>query len=122
MKILLILLGGAIGALTRYTVTTLSAKTYGTAFPVGTLYVNLLGCLLIGLVFGLGELRGISPQFRVFFITGFLGALTTFSSYSLETINSANSGLANIALLNIAINNIGGLALVKIGLYLAKII
>lgn len=122
MKILLILLGGALGALTRYGVTTLSTKTYGSVFPVGTLYVNLVGCFLIGIVFGLGELRGISPQFRLFFITGFLGALTTFSTYSLETVNNASNGMTNLALVNIAANNIGGLALVKLGLFLAKFI
>jgi fluoride exporter len=122
LRILLVLLGGALGALARYIVTILSTKAYGSVLPIGTLYVNLAGCLMIGLVFGLGELRGISPHFRLFFITGFLGALTTFSTYSLETINSANSGMTNLALANIAINNIGGLALVKVGLFLAKFI
>ena len=102
--------------------TTLSTKTYGSVFPVGTLCVNLVGCFLIGVVFGLGELRGISPQFRLFFMTGFLGALTTFSTYSLETINNANNGMTNLALANIAVNNIGGLALVKVGLLLARIV
>ena len=106
----------------RYAISALSAKTYGSAFPVGTLYVNLIGCFLIGLVFGLGEVRGISPQFRLFFITGFIGALTTFSTYSLETINSAASGATTLALINIAANNIGGLALVKAGLSLARFI
>lgn len=122
MKIVYIILGGALGALARYGVTTFSVKTYGTSFPVGTLFVNLVGCLLIGIVFGLGEVRGINPQFRLFFITGFLGALTTFSTYSLETINNANSGMTGLALVNIAVNNIGGLALVKVGLLLARII
>lgn len=122
MKIVLVLAGGALGALARYGVTTLSTKTYGSVFPVGTLCVNLVGCFLIGVVFGLGELRGISPQFRLFFMTGFLGALTTFSTYSLETINNANNGMTNLALANIAVNNIGGLALVKVGLLLARIV
>ncbi len=122
MKIALVLLGGALGALARYGVTTLSTKTYGSIFPVGTLYVNMIGCFLIGVVFGLGELRGISPQFRLFFMTGFLGALTTFSTYSLETVNNANNGMASLALANIAVNNIGGLALVKVGLLFAKFI
>lgn len=89
---------------------------------MGTLYVNLAGCFLIGLVFGLGEVRGISPQFRLFFITGFLGALTTFSTYSLETVTNAGNGMADVALLNIAVNNIGGLALVQAGLLLSRII
>lgn len=122
MKLLLLVIGGALGAVTRYEVSTLCARTHGSAFPMGTLYVNLAGCFLIGLVFGLGEVRGISPQFRLFFITGFLGALTTFSTYSLETVTNAGNGMAGVALLNIAVNNIGGLALVQAGLLLSRII
>ena len=122
MKLLLLVIGGALGAVTRYEVSTLCARTHGSAFPMGTLYVNLAGCFLIGLVFGLGEVRGISPQFRLFFITGFLGALTTFSTYSLETVTNAGNGMAGDALLNIAVNNIGGLALVQAGLLLSRII
>jgi len=122
VKLLLLVIGGALGAVTRYEVSTLCARTHGSAFPMGTLYVNLAGCFLIGLVFGLGEVRGISPQFRLFFITGFLGALTTFSTYSLETVTNAGNGMAGVALLNIAVNNIGGLALVQAGLLLSRII
>lgn len=122
MKIVLVLLGGALGALARYGVTTLSTKMYGSVFPVGTLSVNMIGCFLIGVIFGLGELRGVSPQFRLFFMTGFLGALTTFSTYSLETVNNANNGMTNVALANIAVNNIGGLALARVGLLVAKLI
>ena len=122
MKLLLLVIGGALGAVTRYEVSTLCARAHGSAFPMGTLYVNLAGCFLIGLVFGLGEVRGISPQFRLFFITGFLGALTTFSTYSLETVTNAGNGMAGVALLNIAVNNIGGLALVQAGLLLSRII
>jgi CrcB protein len=81
-----------------------------------------VGCFLIGTVFGLGETKGINPSFRLFFITGFLGALTTFSSYGLETINNARNGATDLALVNIAINNIGGLALVRIGLWFARFI
>lgn len=121
MKILLLLVGGALGALARYGVTILSTKTYGTSFPVGTLYVNLVGCFLIGVAFGLGEYRGLNPTFRLFFITGFLGALTTFSTYSLETVNNASNGSFDLALVNIAVNNIGGLLLVKAGLMLSRI-
>lgn len=122
MRILLLLTGGALGALARYGITILSAKTYGTGFPAGTLYVNLIGCFLVGLAFGLGEHRGLNPTFRLFFITGFLGALTTFSTYSLETVNHAGSGSFNMALVNIAVNNIGGLILVKVGLTLSRFI
>lgn len=122
MKIVFLLFGGAIGALVRYWVSILATRFFGTGFPIGTLIVNLTGCLLIGLVFGLGEQKGISPAFRLFFITGFLGALTTFSAYGLETLNNADNGAMNTAIINIALNNIGGLLLVKAGLILSKFI
>ena len=123
MKILCVLLGGALGALARYGVSVLATRTYGASFPVGTLYVNLVGCFLIGIAFGLGERGGgISPLFRLFFITGFLGALTTFSTYSLETVNNAISGNVDLAMENIAANNVGGLLFVKAGLLLSRII
>ena len=118
MKILYILISGAIGAVVRYGVSSWSTNAHGTGFPYGTLIVNLAGCLLIGLVFGLGETRGINPSFRIFFITGFLGALTTLSTYALETANSPDM---KIAIANIAANNIGGFVLVKAGLMLAKV-
>lgn len=122
MNIAFLLAGGAIGALTRHWVSILSARLFGPGFPIGTLIVNLLGCLLIGLVFGIGENKGINHAFRLFFITGFLGALTTFSTFGLETVRNADNGLINLALVNIAANNIGGIILVKAGLMLAKVI
>lgn len=122
VKAMLVLAGGALGALARYSVTHFTAKTHHSVFPFGTLYVNLFGCLLIGLVFGLNEIRGVNSQFRLFFATGFLGAMTTFSAYSLETISHANSGETSLAIANIAINNIGGLLCVKLGSMLARFI
>ena len=122
VKAVLVLAGGALGALTRYGVAHFSAKTHPSIFPFGTLYVNLIGCLLIGIVFGLNELRGVNYQFRLFFTTGFLGALTTFSAYSLETISHANNGETSLAIANIAISNIGGLLCVKLGSMLARFI
>lgn len=119
MKIVYVLIGGAMGAVLRYGVGIWSANNIGTGFPYGTLIVNLVGCFLIGLVFGLAEIRGISPSFRIFFITGFLGALTTFSSYALESVNS---GDFKIMAINVAANNIGGLLLVKVGLSFARVI
>ena len=116
------LLGGALGALARYGVSILATRTYGASFPVGTLYVNLVGCFLIGVAFGLGEQGGVSASFRLFFITGFLGALTTFSTYSLETVNNAVGGNMDLAMLNIVGNNVGGLLFVKVGLFLSKFI
>lgn len=123
MKILLLVIGGSLGTLCRYGVNLLAARLWGTGFPWGTFTVNMVGCLLIGLAFGLAERAAwVTPTVRLFFVTGFLGALTTFSSYAVETVNAANGGSPYVAAMNFAANNIGGLALVVAGMFLAKVI
>jgi len=90
----------------------------GTQFPWGTLTVNLIGCFLIGLIFALADrVRLLTPDMRLLLITGFLGALTTFSSFSLETINAGRAGLMLQPLANILVNNLGGLAPTFVGLW-----
>jgi fluoride exporter len=121
MKIILVLIGGSLGALCRYGMNLLTAKLWGGAFPWGTLTVNLAGCFLIGLIFGLAERTSwVTPLFRLFFVTGFLGALTTFSSFAVETVNLTAAGMRFPAAINFLTNNIGGLVLVFLGLGLAK--
>ena len=122
MKIFLIILGGSAGAVCRYAVNLLAAKFWGSDFPWGTLIVNLSGCFLIGLVFGLAErAEWVTPLFRLFFVTGFLGALTTFSSFGIETANLVIAGHHLPAAANFLVNNTGGLLLVFLGLGAAKI-
>jgi CrcB protein len=120
-KIFLVALGGSLGALSRYGITILSARLFSDRFPAGTLIVNLTGCFLIGLMFSLGSERNIiSPLFRLFFITGFLGALTTFSTYGIESVNFARNGMLDVSLLNILLNNIAGFLLVFMGLWAGR--
>jgi fluoride exporter len=123
MKILLVMLGGSIGALSRYAVSLWAAKLFGTRFPWGTLTVNLSGCFLIGLAFALGE-RGLSimnPSMRLFFVTGYLGALTTFSTFGLETVNSLRAGTQLVTLANFLSNNLIGGALVFLGMLVGRL-
>ncbi len=121
MKILLVVVGGSIGAACRYGVSLLTAWLWGSRFPWGTLVVNLVGCFLIGLAFGLAERAAwVTPSVRLFFVTGFLGALTTFSSFAVETVNTANASSGYLAAANFAANNAGGLALVLAGMWLAR--
>ncbi len=118
MKILLVMLGGSIGALSRYAMSLLAVKMFGVNFPWGTLIVNLSGCFLIGLAFAWGE-RGLgimNPSIRLFFITGYLGALTTFSSFGLETVIPFQGGRYLVSIANILANNFAGIALVFLGL------
>jgi fluoride exporter len=123
MKILLVMVGGSIGALSRYSISLLAARLFGTKFPWGTLAVNLSGCFLIGLAFALAE-RGVgimNPSIRLFFMTGFLGALTTFSTFGLETVNSVRSGTHLVTVANFLGNNVIGLALVFLGMLAGRL-
>jgi CrcB protein len=115
-KWLLVMLGGSLGAASRYGIGLLTAKLLGTNFPWGTLVVNLSGCFIIGLLFALADRSHLlTPDVRLFLITGYLGALTTFSSFSLETVNAGRAGLTLQALTNILVNNLGGLTLTYLG-------
>jgi CrcB protein len=97
--------GGGLGALSRYSISLLAAKSWGTQFPWGTLTANLLGCFLIGLIFALADrVRLLTPDMRLLLITGYLGALTTFSSYSLETVNAGRASLMMQSFVNALVN------------------
>ncbi|CAO0819625.1 Fluoride-specific ion channel FluC [Desulfarculales bacterium] len=121
MNALWVFVGGGIGALSRYLVSVAAARLWGAGFPFGTLIANLVGLFLIGLFFGLAErssLLGFSA--RLFFVIGFLGGLTTFSSFGWETVKLAGDGLWGLALVNILLNNLVGLGLVLVGMWLGK--
>jgi CrcB protein len=119
-RVFWVFLGGGIGSATRYGTTLLAGKLFGTGFPWGTLIVNLSGCFLIGIILALAEKTNlVQPSTRLFFVTGFLGGLTTFSSYAMESILAFRSS-TYLALANIAVNNLVGLALVVCGLTLTE--
>jgi CrcB protein len=122
-RIFWVMLGGSLGALSRYGASLLAARLFGSRFPWGTLAVNLVGCFFIGLAFALAE-RGsglMNPSMRLFFVTGYLGGLTTFSTYALETTHALGSQNTAAALLNFTANNALGLALVLLGMWAAKL-
>jgi len=87
--------GGALGSLGRFWLSGWVAHRYGTAFPWGTLVINVTGSFLIGLFAALNEPAGHmgdSPTFRQFFMIGICGGYTTFSSFSLETLRQMQGG------------------------------
>jgi fluoride exporter len=120
MRILLIGIGGAIGAILRYIVSGLDYKYSNGIFPVSTLVVNLAGSLIIGFLWGLFEVAAVSPSLRMFLFIGILGGFTTFSTFALENFNFIRDGELNIALLNILLSNVLGVLLVFAGFALAK--
>ncbi len=123
LKILLVMAGGGLGSLSRYGVSLMAVWLFGSRFPFGTLIVNLAGCFLIGLSFALAD-QGFSimnPSMRLFFMTGFLGGLTTFSTYALETVNSMRAGTDFTTAANFLSNNVVGAALVFLGMWVGRL-
>ena len=123
IRIVLVTIGGGLGALSRYGVTLLAVQLFGSKFPWGTLIVNLAGCFLIGLSFSLAD-RGLNimnPSARLFFVTGYLGGLTTFSTFALETVNSLRAATTMVTLANFLSNNVIGGVLVLLGMWVGKL-
>jgi CrcB protein len=86
MRLLLVMAGGSLGSAARYLAGNLAVHQFGTAFPWGTLTINILGSFLIGLTATAADEAGvIGPYARVFLVVGVLGGFTTFSAFSLES-------------------------------------
>jgi CrcB protein len=120
LQLLVVGAGGSLGAISRYAVGLLAVRFAGTGYPWGTLVVNLLGCLLIGVALelaGRGPLAAIPA--RLFFVTGFLGAFTTFSTFAVETIVAGRTS-SGVAAANLLAHNAAGLLLALAGIALVR--
>lgn len=121
-KILLISIAGLCGTLARYALAGLVQRNSGTLFPCGTLAVNVLGCLVAGLLWTLCESRfQISGSTRTIFFVGFLGAFTTFSAYILETGNMISDSEYLRAGLNVLLQNGLGIIAFFAGVFAARL-
>lgn len=120
-RLLYICLAGALGTGTRYLVSVWAAERFGTAFPYGTLIVNLAGCFLIAVSMQVAlNVATFSPTLRLALTTGFLGGLTTYSSFAYETTKLAQDGARGSAASNFAFTTAGCFLAVLLGLAFAR--
>jgi CrcB protein len=120
-EILLVGLGGGAGSILRYLSGVYSNKIFPSDFPVGTFFVNILGCFILGLLIGLVEHRQmLNVNHRLLLITGFCGGFTTFSTFSAESLRLFESGHTLLGTVYIAASVLAGIAAVGLGVWLLK--
>jgi CrcB protein len=123
VKIILIAVAGTAGTLSRYWFSGLTYQVMGTRFAYGTLAVNVVGCLLFGIVWTLSEERmAISAVTRTVILVGFMGAFTTFSTFAFETMNYVRDSQYWLAFLNVAANCVLGFGAIVSGAWIARIL
>jgi len=115
LRLFLLLAGGGAGTVLRYWLSTMTYRASGGIFPTGTLAVNLGGSLAIGCLWALFEKGALTPNARLFLLTGLLGGFTTFSTFTLENFSLLRDGELKLAAANILISNFAGIFLVFAG-------
>lgn len=122
MKYLLVGIGGFLGANARYLLGSWIAQRYGTSFPYGTLVINVSGSFIIGFFLVLiSERFVLHPNWRLFFAVGFLGAYTTFSTFSFESLALIQGGSWLLGLANVIGSVLLGLVAALIGMAVARL-
>ncbi len=117
---LLVAVGAAVGAPLRYLTDRAVQARHGTAFPWGTLTVNVAGSLVLGTVAGAVLAGAASSQLQLLLGTGLCGALTTYSTFSYETLRLVETGAGRFAAANVVLSLLGGLGAVYLGAALAR--
>jgi len=115
IHLLYVAAGGALGAVMRYLVSMQIAAETGARFPWGTLTVNMIGCLVIGMMWSITEHKTASEGLLLFLMVGLIGSFTTFSTYGIEGIQLIQSGKWLAGFGYVLISNVAGLLLVLIG-------
>ncbi|MGZ3581149.1 MAG: fluoride efflux transporter CrcB [Ktedonobacterales bacterium] len=120
IRVLLVALGGALGASTRYLLGMWIQTRVGPDFPWGTFVINVTGSFLIGIVLGLVNAGTLSAEARLFLAVGVLGGYTTFSSFSYETLELLGDGNIQAFLFNAIGQLVAGLLAVYLGIVLSR--
>jgi len=121
MNVLVIGIGGFVGAVARYGIAVWIGQRWGRSFPLGTFVINVSGSFLIGLLMTLmAERFTENPQWRLLLVVGFLGAYTTFSTFEYETGALLKDGEWFFAGLNVVLSVIVGFVALKLGEVMAK--
>jgi len=122
VKILLLIgSGGFVGSVLRYVVSQSVQNKFLSSFPYGTMSVNIIGSLLIGVVYGLVEKGNLSPEARLFLATGILGGFTTFSAFTLDALNLLQEGLWLESVSYILLSVVLGVAAAFLGIFIIKV-
>jgi CrcB protein len=122
-KFVLISIGAALGANARFWMADWAARKWGSAFPYGTFLINVTGSLLLGFFMAIATERFlVDPRWRLLFAVGFLGAYTTFSTFSYESYNLLVRGQWGLGLLNVLGGTLLGIGAAALGVYLGKAI
>ena len=122
MKIILAIgTGSFIGGVLRYLLSQLVQTKFLSTFPFGTLTVNIIGCFLIGLVFGLTDKGNLTQEWRLFLATGVLGGFTTFSAFSIESLSLFRDGQFFYATVYISSTVVVGIIVTFIGFAIIKL-
>ena len=119
-QVLLVALGGALGALVRYGTSVWMVHLWEEPKVLATWVVNLVGCLLIGIFAPMLGRVGLADELQFFLVVGFLGSLTTFSTFSLETVVLWQEGIGMAALLNAVGSVVLGIFCVWVGLHIGR--
>jgi CrcB protein len=123
LNILFVILGGSLGALSRFTIGTQMDKLFNTTFPIGILFVNLLGCFIIGLVMSAFQNKlMVNDNLKIFLIVGFLGSLTTFSTFAFDNLNLLTFKHFLYLFVNLFLTNFFGIVMVFLGIKTIKLI
>ena len=119
---LIVGLGGFLGSVARYLTALQLTKWFPSAFPWGTFVVNIVGCLLIGLIYGFAErYQWSTPGIRIFLATGFCGGFTTFSSFAFENVQLIQTGSLGVLAVYTVASVALGLAFVTLGSFITTL-